>query len=54
MVSLLQGNSGRTLAVWTGDGLLELIEVQMPGKATIKAQALLSGYPQIAGSILGA
>jgi methionyl-tRNA formyltransferase len=53
-VSVLQGLGGKALGVWTGDGLLEIIEAQMPGKVAAKAQALLSGYPQIAGSVLGA
>jgi methionyl-tRNA formyltransferase len=53
-LSVLQSSGGKALAVWTGDGLLELLDVQMPGKAAVKAQALLSGYPQIAGSVLGA
>jgi methionyl-tRNA formyltransferase len=53
-VSVLQGPGGKALAAWTGDGLLEITEAQMPGKAPVKAQALLSGYPQIVGSVLGA
>ncbi|HYO50650.1 MAG TPA: methionyl-tRNA formyltransferase [Chloroflexia bacterium] len=53
-VSVLPGLGGKALAVWTGDGLLELTDIQMPGKAAVKAQALLSGYPQIVGSVLGA
>ena len=51
-VSVLQVPGGKALAVWTGDGLLELTEVQMPGKAAVKAQTLISGYPQIVGSVL--
>jgi methionyl-tRNA formyltransferase len=53
-VSVLQGPGGKALAVWAGDGLLEITEAQMPGKSPVKAQALLSGYPQIVGSVLGA
>lgn len=41
------------VAVRTGEGLLELLQVQLAGKAPIEARALLSGYPQIAGSVLG-
>lgn len=45
---------GKTLAVGTSNGALELLEVQLEGKAQLEARALLSGYPQIVGSILGA
>jgi len=41
------------VGVQTGLGLLELLQVQLAGKAPIEARALLSGYPQIAGSVLG-
>jgi methionyl-tRNA formyltransferase len=41
------------VGVQTGEGLLELLQVQLAGKAPIEARALLSGYPQIAGSALG-
>jgi methionyl-tRNA formyltransferase len=39
--------------VWTPDGVLELVQVQLEGKPVIEARALLSGYPQIVGSRLG-
>lgn len=42
-----------TVAVQTGSGLLELLQVQLAGKAPIEARALLSGYPQVVGSLLG-
>jgi methionyl-tRNA formyltransferase len=41
------------VGVQAGSGLLELLQVQLAGKAPIEARALLSGYPQIAGSVLG-
>ena len=41
------------VGVQTAAGLLELLQVQLAGKAPIEARALLSGYPQIAGSVLG-
>jgi methionyl-tRNA formyltransferase len=44
---------GKALLVGTARGALELIEVQMEGKPAIEARALLSGYPQIVGSVLG-
>jgi methionyl-tRNA formyltransferase len=47
-----EGRASR-VAVQAGDGLLELLQVQLAGKAPIEARALLSGYPQIAGSLLG-
>jgi len=51
----LQGEGKeRKIAVQTGKGALQLLDVQMEGKPVIEARALLSGYPQIAGSTLGA
>ncbi len=47
-----EGRASR-VAVQAGEGLLELLQVQLAGKAPIEARALLSGYPQIAGSLLG-
>jgi methionyl-tRNA formyltransferase len=44
---------GKTPAVSTGNGALELIEVQLEGKPPTEARALLSGYPQIVGAVLG-
>ncbi|HET9494356.1 MAG TPA: methionyl-tRNA formyltransferase [Chloroflexia bacterium] len=44
---------GQRVVVQAGEGLLELRQVQLAGKAPIEARALLSGYPQIAGSVLG-
>jgi len=35
---------GKTLLVGTGDGLLELVDVQPEGKKPIKAQELVNGY----------
>ncbi len=42
----------RLLAVWTGRGALELLQVQLAGKPPVAAQALLTGYPQMVGSVL--
>jgi methionyl-tRNA formyltransferase len=53
-VALLGEGKERKLAVWTGAGALWLIEVQLEGKPVIEARALLSGYPQMVGSTLGA
>jgi methionyl-tRNA formyltransferase len=50
---LQQPGSPRSLAVITGDGALELLEVQLAGKPAIEARALLTGYPQMVGSVLG-
>jgi methionyl-tRNA formyltransferase len=52
-VSMLQHAGSRSLAAWTADGALELIELQMEGKPAREAQALLSGYPGLVGSVLG-
>ncbi|MFL5732406.1 MAG: methionyl-tRNA formyltransferase [Chloroflexia bacterium] len=46
------GRAKRVL-VWTGSGALELLEVQLEGKPPTEARALLSGYPHIAGDVLG-
>jgi methionyl-tRNA formyltransferase len=43
----------KKLLVQTGEGSLELTEVQPEGKAPMPAQAFLSGYRQIVGSTLG-
>ena len=48
-----QPGSPRSLAVSTGRGALELLEVQLAGKPAIEARALLTGYPQMVGSVLG-
>lgn len=47
-----QPGSARSIAVATGSGALELLEVQLAGKPPIEARALLTGYPQIVGSVL--
>lgn len=48
-----QPGSPRSVAVSTGRGALELLEVQLAGKPAIEARALLTGYPQMVGSVLG-
>lgn len=53
-VTLLGEGKERKIIVWTGAGALHLLEVQLEGKPAIEAQALLSGYPHIVGSTLGA
>jgi methionyl-tRNA formyltransferase len=50
---LQQPGSPRALAVSTGGGALELLEVQLAGKPAIEARALLTGYPQMVESVLG-
>ncbi|HUP27720.1 MAG TPA: methionyl-tRNA formyltransferase [Chloroflexia bacterium] len=45
--------SDRALAVQTGEGLLQLLEVQLEGKSPVEARALLTGYPRIVGGVLG-
>jgi methionyl-tRNA formyltransferase len=52
---LVLPGEGRSAAVCvqTGAGLLELVQVQLAGKAPIEARPLLSGYPQIVGNVLG-
>jgi len=42
----------RKLLVQTGEGSLDLLELQLAGKASTPAQAFLAGYSQIAGSVL--
>jgi methionyl-tRNA formyltransferase len=50
---LQQPGSPRSLAVATGGGgALELLEVQLAGKPPVEARALLTGYPQMVGSVL--
>jgi len=39
-------------AVWTRDGPLELIEVQIEGKKPVSGQALLNGHADLPGSVL--
>lgn len=53
-VTLLGEGRDKKIAVQTGRGLLQLLEVQMEGRPVIEARALLSGYPQIANGTLGA
>lgn len=53
-VSLLNEIGARRLVVWTPNGAIELIELQVEGKPSREAQALLSGYPGLVGSVLGA
>jgi methionyl-tRNA formyltransferase len=48
-----QPGGGRPVIVSTGEGSVELLEVQLAGKAAREARALLVGYPQIVGSVLG-
>jgi methionyl-tRNA formyltransferase len=43
---------GKSLVVWTPQGALELVRVQLEGKPPVEARSLLSGYPQIVGSVL--
>ncbi len=52
-VQVVRQGKTRRLLVWTGSGTLELQQVQLTGKAPVEAQALLTGYPQIEGSVLG-
>jgi methionyl-tRNA formyltransferase len=54
VIVLQQPGSARSLAVATGGGALELLQVQLAGKPPIEARALLTGYPQIVGSVLSA
>jgi methionyl-tRNA formyltransferase len=51
-VAVHSGPTGKALLVWTGEGALEVLEAQMEGRPAIEARALLSGYPQIDGSVL--
>ena len=43
----------RVLFIHTPDGVLELLEVQLEGKPSIEARALLAGYSNIVGATLG-
>lgn len=52
-VSTASGTDGKHLLVWTGASALEVLQTQFEGKPVIEARALLSGYPQIVGSVLG-
>jgi methionyl-tRNA formyltransferase len=42
----------KKLLVQTGDGSLELLDLQLAGKAPLPTQSFLAGYSQIAGSLL--
>lgn len=53
-VSLLSQDGTKTLVASTPNGALQLLELQMEGKPAREAQALLSGYPGLPGSVLGA
>ena len=52
-VALMPGGEKRVV-VQTGEGGLELLQVQPAGKAAMEARALLAGNPGIVGSVLGA
>lgn len=45
--------SAKKLLVHTSKGALELLEVQLEGKPPIEARALLAGYGNIVGAVLG-
>lgn len=47
-----QPGASPSIAVATGAGRLQLLEVQLAGKPAIEARALLTGYPQIVGAVL--
>ena len=51
-VSVLAGED-KALAVQTGQGALQLLQLQPAGKPPMEAQALLAGNPGIVGSVLG-
>jgi len=53
-VSIVGESKERQLAVSTGGGALQLLQVQFEGKPPTEARALLSGYPHIVGATLGA
>ncbi|MFQ3658254.1 MAG: methionyl-tRNA formyltransferase [Anaerolineae bacterium] len=48
-VALVEG----ALCVGTGDGLLELVELQLEGRKRIPAEDFIRGHPQIVGALLG-
>ncbi|MEO8288917.1 MAG: methionyl-tRNA formyltransferase [Chloroflexota bacterium] len=50
---LVAPNDPKKLIVQTGMGSLELLEVQLAGKAPMPIPAFLAGYRQIVGSVLG-
>jgi methionyl-tRNA formyltransferase len=52
-VNVINTGEGKQLAVQTGNGLLQLVEVQLAGKPPTEARALLSGYAGLVGSVLG-
>ncbi len=52
-VVLVEREGLKLPSVWTGAGALRLLQVQLEGKPVIEARALLAGYPQIVGSVLG-
>lgn len=49
-----QPGTSRSLFVATGHGGLQLLDVQLAGKPAVEARALLTGYSQIVGAVLGA
>lgn len=53
-VTLLGEGKECKLLVWTGQGALQLLDVQLEGKPAIETRAFLAGYPHIVGSALGA
>jgi methionyl-tRNA formyltransferase len=48
-IALVEG----ALCVGTGDGLLELVELQLEGRKRVSAGDFLRGHPQIVGATLG-
>jgi methionyl-tRNA formyltransferase len=52
LVFLVADGWEKKLAVQTGEGALELGEVQLAGKPPVAARALLSGYQGVVGSVL--
>jgi methionyl-tRNA formyltransferase len=47
------GPRDRGLFVQTGDGLLEIVSLQRPGRKAMSGAEFLRGQPRIAGSVLG-
>lgn len=45
--------SDKRIFVATGDGVLELLEVQPEGKRAMSARDFLNGYPDLHGTVLG-